>query len=175
MDVDGTVKAEEGPGSGQLMLPTRTPERRWVVAGLLLVMVLASMEATVTSTAMPTIIGDLHGLEHYAWVASIYLLVFDGDDAAVWAVERCLGAEAGADVFDFAVHGGVGAGVDVADDGGVDFVSGDAGAGGGGIMPVVLTVLGDIFTLKERAGIQGYFRRCGGRRVWRGRRWGRFW
>jgi MFS family permease len=40
----------------------------------MLVMVLASMEQTVTSTAMPTIIGDLHGLEHYAWVASIYLL-----------------------------------------------------------------------------------------------------
>ncbi len=40
----------------------------------MLVMVLASMEQTVTSTAMPTIIGDLHGLEHYSWVASIYLL-----------------------------------------------------------------------------------------------------
>src|SRR5256885_16446952 len=32
------------------------------------------MEQPVTSTAMPTIIGELHGLEHYAWVASIYLL-----------------------------------------------------------------------------------------------------
>ena len=40
----------------------------------MLVMVLASMEQTVTSTAMPTIIGSLHGLEHYSWVASIYLL-----------------------------------------------------------------------------------------------------
>jgi hypothetical protein len=28
---------------------------------------------TITSTAMPTIIGELHGLEHYSWVASIYL------------------------------------------------------------------------------------------------------
>ena len=41
---------------------------------MMLVMVLASMEMTVTSTAMPTIIGELHGLEHYSWVASIYLL-----------------------------------------------------------------------------------------------------
>src|SRR5438552_18621779 len=49
-------------------------DRRYVVAALMLVMVLASMEQTVTSTAMPTIIGDLHGLEHYSWVASVYLL-----------------------------------------------------------------------------------------------------
>src|SRR5579862_9905031 len=49
-------------------------DRRFVTAALMLVMVLASMEQTVTSTAMPTIIGELHGLEHYAWVASIYLL-----------------------------------------------------------------------------------------------------
>src|SRR3954470_6093867 len=49
-------------------------DRRYVTAALMLVMVLASMEMTITSTAMPTIIGDLHGLEHYAWVASIYLL-----------------------------------------------------------------------------------------------------
>src|SRR2546427_2225262 len=49
-------------------------DRRFVTAALMLVMVLASMESTVTSTAMPTIIGDLHGLEHYSWVASIFLL-----------------------------------------------------------------------------------------------------
>ncbi len=49
--------------------------RGWVTAALMLVMVLASMEMTVTSTAMPTIIGDLHGLEHYSWVTSVYLLM----------------------------------------------------------------------------------------------------
>src|SRR5438105_9353317 len=54
--------------------PTRILDRRFVTAALMLVMVLASMEQTVTSTAMPTIIGELHGLEHYSWVASIYLL-----------------------------------------------------------------------------------------------------
>src|SRR5213078_4157740 len=31
------------------------------------------------------------------------------------------------------------------------------GLGAGGIMPVVLTILGDIFTLEERARIQGFF------------------
>ena len=52
----------------------RVRGRKFVTAALMLVMVLASMEMTITSTAMPTIIGDLHGLEHYSWVASIYLL-----------------------------------------------------------------------------------------------------
>src|ERR1700747_3599509 len=52
----------------------RPIDRRFVPAALMLVMVLASMEQTVTSTAMPTIIGQLHGLEHYSWVASLYLL-----------------------------------------------------------------------------------------------------
>ena len=51
-----------------------TLSRKWTVAALLMVMVLASMETTVTSTAMPTIVGALQGLEHYSWVASIYLL-----------------------------------------------------------------------------------------------------
>src|SRR5439155_22504797 len=54
--------------------PAAEVDRRYVTAALMIVMVLASMEQTVTSTAMPTIIGELHGFEHYAWVASIYLL-----------------------------------------------------------------------------------------------------
>src|SRR2546423_8808673 len=54
--------------------PARLIDRRLVTAALMIVMVLASMEQTVTSTAMPTIIGELHGLEHYSWVTSIYLL-----------------------------------------------------------------------------------------------------
>jgi MFS family permease len=57
-----------------VIAPARRLDRRYVTAALMLVMVLASMEMTITSTAMPTIIGELHGLEHYSWVASIYLL-----------------------------------------------------------------------------------------------------
>src|SRR5438270_11903511 len=74
---DATATAP--PAALETTTPVETPEkpaldRRYVVAALMLVMVLASMEQTVTSTAMPTIIGDLHGLEHYSWVASVYLL-----------------------------------------------------------------------------------------------------
>src|SRR5690349_7470197 len=72
---DAAVSTFEGgsavAGQGER---ARKLDRRWVTAALMLVIVLASMEQTVTSTAMPTIIGELHGFEHYAWVTSMYLL-----------------------------------------------------------------------------------------------------
>src|SRR5918996_4081151 len=48
--------------------------RRWITAGLLLGMSLGALEATVVSTAMPTVIATLGGLAHYSWVFSAYLL-----------------------------------------------------------------------------------------------------
>jgi len=45
-----------------------------VVSGLLLVMLLASLDQTIVSTALPTIVGDLGGLEHISWVVTSYLL-----------------------------------------------------------------------------------------------------
>ena len=42
-----------------------------VISGLFL----ASLDGTVVATAMPTIIGDLHGLDHYAWVFTSFLLL----------------------------------------------------------------------------------------------------
>ena len=49
-------------------------QRRAVLLALSLVTVLASFEATVVSTAMPTIIGELEGLPLYSWVFAVYLL-----------------------------------------------------------------------------------------------------
>ncbi|HLK59352.1 MAG TPA: MFS transporter, partial [Chthonomonadaceae bacterium] len=37
-------------------------------------MLIAAMESTVVSTAMPSVIGDLHGIRLYPWVFSSYLL-----------------------------------------------------------------------------------------------------
>src|SRR2546425_2788781 len=74
--MQGAVTVEGPPGFDARQAETTGPsiDRRYVTAALMLVMVLASMEQTITSTAMPTIIGELHGLQHYSWVASIYLL-----------------------------------------------------------------------------------------------------
>src|SRR5438876_7843491 len=45
-----------------------------ITAGLVIGMFLASLEATVVATAMPTIIGKLGGVSLYSWVFSAYLL-----------------------------------------------------------------------------------------------------
>jgi EmrB/QacA subfamily drug resistance transporter len=54
---------------------TQDRQRIWVVmGGLMLVMLLASLDQTIVSTALPTIVGDLGGLDHLSWVVTAYLL-----------------------------------------------------------------------------------------------------
>jgi EmrB/QacA subfamily drug resistance transporter len=49
--------------------------RLWVVmGGLMLVLLLASLDQTIVSTALPTIVGELGGLAHLSWVVTAYLL-----------------------------------------------------------------------------------------------------
>ena len=131
--------------------------RKYVTAALLLVMVLASMEQTITSTAMPTIIGDLHGLEHYSWVASIYLLCCTvtmplyGRLSDVLGRKRVIIGAIGIFAVGSLLAGSAQSMLQLI------IYRGMQGLGAGGIMPVVLTILGDIFTLEERAKVQGAF------------------
>jgi len=57
-------------------LPGRLSHRQVLVvfSGLVLAMLLAALDSTIVSTALPTIVGDLGGLEHLAWVVTGYLL-----------------------------------------------------------------------------------------------------
>src|SRR5205814_10053921 len=43
-------------------------------SGLVLAMLLAALDSTIVSTALPTIVSELGGLEHLAWVVTAYLL-----------------------------------------------------------------------------------------------------
>src|SRR5215212_4520775 len=45
-----------------------------VMSGLMLVMLLASLDQTIVSTALPTIVKELGGLTHLSWVVTAYLL-----------------------------------------------------------------------------------------------------
>jgi MFS family permease len=132
-------------------------DRRWVTAAVMLVMVLASMEQTVTSTAMPTIIGSLHGLEHYSWVASIYLLACTVSMPLYGRLADALGRKRVIlfSISLFAVSSMLAATARTMPE--LIAYRGFQGLGAGGIMPVVLTILGDIFTLEERARVQGLF------------------
>lgn len=46
----------------------------WTFVGLMLAMLLAALDQTIVATALPTIVGELNGLEHLSWVVTAYLL-----------------------------------------------------------------------------------------------------
>ena len=50
------------------------PRVRLIFGALMLVILLASLDQTIVATALPTIVGDLGGLEHLSWVVTAYLL-----------------------------------------------------------------------------------------------------
>ncbi len=67
------------PGVHCIIQPVEQQQRertnlRLVFAGLLLVMFLAALDQTIVATALPTIVGDLGGLNHISWVVTAYLL-----------------------------------------------------------------------------------------------------
>src|SRR5258706_9251582 len=53
---------------------TPAPRIRVIFGALILVILLASLDQTIVSTALPTIVGDLGGLQHLSWVVTAYLL-----------------------------------------------------------------------------------------------------
>src|SRR5579872_1670241 len=153
-DADRPVAVDMVPPSPvQIVAAAKTGpsmDRRWVTAAVMLVMVLASMEQTVTSTAMPTIIGDLRGLEHYSWVASIYLLACTVSMPLYGRLADAIGRKK---VIVFSILLFCVASVLAAGSHSIYQLiafRGLQGLGAGGIMPVVLTIAGDIFTVKER-------------------------
>ena len=54
--------------------PPRIAGVRTIFAALMLGMFLAALDQTIVATALPTIVGDLGGLEHLSWVVTSYLL-----------------------------------------------------------------------------------------------------
>src|SRR5262245_8127580 len=64
------------PGAGGSSADPAAPENvRWVLLGVMLAMLLAMLDNMVVGTAMPTIVGDLGGLDHISWVVTAYTLV----------------------------------------------------------------------------------------------------
>ncbi|MFL5867402.1 MAG: MFS transporter, partial [Thermoleophilaceae bacterium] len=45
-----------------------------ILTGLMLVLLMAALDQTIVATALPTIVGDLGGLDHISWVTSAFLL-----------------------------------------------------------------------------------------------------
>jgi EmrB/QacA subfamily drug resistance transporter len=148
-------------GGGGLLMASGAPptgRRLYLITGtMMLGIFLSSLEGTVVATAMPTIVAQLGGLEYYAWVFSIYMLT----STTVMPIFGKL-----SDIYGrrpiFIVAMGT-------------FLIGSLlcslaqtmpqlivfravqGLGGGGLLPLAFTVIGDIYTLERRAKIQGLF------------------
>ena len=71
-----TTQTLEQPGAGSPATAgvVKAPRIGLIFTGLMLAMVLASLDQTIVSTALPTIVGELGGLNSLAWVVTAYLL-----------------------------------------------------------------------------------------------------
>lgn len=128
-----------------------------VTAALMLSLFLASMEATVVGTAMPTIVSQLSGLELYSWVFSAYLLASTTTVPIYGKLSDIYGRRP---VFLFAITlfliGSILAG-------GANSMTqlilarAVQGLGAGGMLPLVFIIIGDLFSLAQRARMQGLF------------------
>ena len=68
------ASARQGDVPAAELKPERKRGVAAVFAGLLLVMFVSTLSETVTATALPTIVGDLGGVDHMQWVTTAYIL-----------------------------------------------------------------------------------------------------
>ncbi len=128
-----------------------------VTIALMLGMALASLDATIVGTAMPSIVGKLGGITLYSWVFSIYLLTSTTTVPIYGKLADLYGRKPlflfGATLF---LIGSAASGAAQSMEQLILFRA-VQGLGAGAVMPIVLTIIGDIFALEERAKIQGLF------------------
>lgn len=154
----------EGANNTTLSAIAETPllemsnRRRWAVTiGVMTGMFIAALEATVVGTAMPTVIATLGGISHYSWVFSAYL-VTSTVTVPVWGklsdlYGRRLFYQVGIGVF---LLGTLLSGLSTSMTQLIIFRA-IQGLGAGALVPLGMTIIGDTFTLQERAKMQAYF------------------
>jgi EmrB/QacA subfamily drug resistance transporter len=132
-------------------------ERQLITLALFVSTFLVSLDASVVSTAMPTVIGQIGGIQLYAWVFSAYLLTSTVTVPIYGKFADLFGRKP---VFLFAVAvfmiGSMACGQAQSMEQLIAFRL-VQGLGAGGVLPINQTILGDVFPLEERARIQGLF------------------
>jgi EmrB/QacA subfamily drug resistance transporter len=131
--------------------------RRVVTAGVMLGMFLAALEATVVGTAMPTVIASLGGLDRYSWVFSAYLLT-STVTVPVWGRLSDLYGRRVLYLIGIAFFL-LGSALSGASQSITQLIVFRAiqGLGAGALIPLSMTINGDIYTLRERTRMQGLF------------------
>jgi len=133
-----------------------TADRRyWVLAAVLVVQFTAVLSSTIVSTAAPTIVDELHGLNLYAWIFTAYLLASSVAVPVVGKLSDLFGRRpfyiGGLLIFLFgSIVSGLAQNM-------YELIGARAitGIGGGAMMALAVTTLGDIFSPRERGRWMG--------------------
>jgi len=117
---------------------------------------MVAIEATIISTAMPQIVGDLGGLDLYSWVFSSFLLTQTAMTVVFGKLSDLYGRKPimliGIAIF---VAGSLGAGWAWSMPSMILFRL-VQGIGAGAVQPMALTIIGDLYPAKERGKVQGW-------------------
>ena len=146
-----TVNTEATPGGlthRQVMM---------ILAGLLLCVFLSAVDATIVSTALPTIAGELGGLNRMSWVVTAYLLSSTAATPLFGKISDLIGRQRVLQVaLMIFLVGSILCGMSQSL---TQLVLARAlqGIGGGGLQALAFIVLGDIFSPRERGRYMGFF------------------
>lgn len=131
-------------------------KRNWILAALMLTMFLAAMDIAIVSTVIPEIVRDLGGFKKFSWVFSIYLLTQTATIPLYGKLSDLYGRKKilliGIAIF---LVGSAACAAAWSIDALILF-RGIQGIGAGSIMATSNTIAGDIYSVKERAKIQGW-------------------
>ncbi|HET7639136.1 MAG TPA: MDR family MFS transporter [Ktedonobacteraceae bacterium] len=154
----GTLVLESPQAVPQRDTETPRYSRRDVLltmAGVLMVMLLASLDQTIVSTAMPHVIADLQGFDRYTWVTTAYLLTSTVMVPIYGKLSDLLGRKS---VFLFGVIifllGSAASGASQSMNQLIVFRA-FQGIGAAALMPIAMAIIGDLFTPRERGKWQG--------------------
>lgn len=135
----------------------KSKHNKLILTGLIIGLIFAELDETVVSTAMPTIIRDLHGLALYGWVAGVYMLAATifmpilGKLADIYGRKviylTCMGL-----FITGSIICGLAPSMTV-----LLIGRGIQGIGAGGLMPLAMVIIGDAYPLEQRAKIQSLF------------------
>ncbi len=128
-----------------------------IFSGLMLGMLLAALDATIVATALPTIAGDLGGLDQLSWVVTAYLLTQTIATPLFGKLGDLYGRKR---LFQIAivifVVGSVLSGLSMSMFQLIVFRA-LQGVGAGGLMVTAQAIIADVVSPRERGRYQGYF------------------
>ncbi|MCX4448482.1 MDR family MFS transporter [Streptomyces sp. NPDC087866] len=154
------IKTADGKADGPPATkaePSAPPERsvRVVVLALMIAMLLAMLDNLIVGTAMPTIVGDLGGLEHLSWVVTAYTLA-TAASTPIWGKLGDMYGRKGIFLTSIVIFliGSVLSGM-AQDMGQLIGFRAVQGLGAGGLMVGVMAIIGDLVPPRERGKYQG--------------------